>query len=115
MSTNPQPGPWVEAWLSAPRFGVYIEATAGDRQLALVLYEWNAAGKPSTRVPAKLAVNDRTHAAISGREPVTEKTTETAAIAVARSLVSYGGAYSAGSPLASSAWARAPANAGGPM
>jgi len=43
MSTNPQPGPWVEAWLSLPRFAVYIEATAGDRQLALVLYEWNAA------------------------------------------------------------------------
>ncbi len=43
MSANPQPGPWVEAWLSLPRFGVYIEATAGDRQLALVLYEWNAA------------------------------------------------------------------------
>jgi len=33
MSTNPQPGPWVEAWLSLPRFGVYLEATAGDRQL----------------------------------------------------------------------------------
>jgi len=42
MSTNPQPGPWVEAWLSAPRFGVYLEAAGGDRQLALVLYEWNA-------------------------------------------------------------------------
>lgn len=43
MSTDPQPGRWVEGWLSAPRFNVYLEATAGDRRLALVLYEWNAA------------------------------------------------------------------------
>jgi len=42
MSANPQPGPWVEAWLSAPRFGVYLAAAGGDRQYALVLYEWNA-------------------------------------------------------------------------
>lgn len=42
MSANPQPGPWVEAWLSAPRFGVYIGAAGGDRRLALDLYEWNA-------------------------------------------------------------------------
>ncbi len=42
MSTNPPLGPWIEAWLSVPRFGVYLEAAGGDRQLALVLYEWNA-------------------------------------------------------------------------
>jgi hypothetical protein len=37
-----QPGPWVEVWLSPPRFGVYLAAAASDRQLALDLYEWNA-------------------------------------------------------------------------
>ena len=35
------PGPWVEAWLSAPRFGVYLAAAGGDRERALALYEWN--------------------------------------------------------------------------
>ncbi|HUH68460.1 MAG TPA: hypothetical protein VLZ05_06005 [Mycobacterium sp.] len=42
MTANQQPGPWVETWLSPPRFGVYLAAAAGDRQLALDLYEWNA-------------------------------------------------------------------------
>jgi len=42
MNANPPPGPWVEVWLSAPRFGVYIAAAAGDRRLALDVYEWNA-------------------------------------------------------------------------
>ena len=37
-----EPGPWVEAWLSQPRFGVYLVAAGGDRLLALGLYEWNA-------------------------------------------------------------------------
>jgi hypothetical protein len=41
--TSTPPGPWVEAWLSPPRFGVYLAATAGDRTRALALYEWNAA------------------------------------------------------------------------
>ena len=41
MTASP-PEPWVEAWLSTPRFGVYLTAAAGDRQLALDLYEWNA-------------------------------------------------------------------------
>ena len=36
------PGPWVEAWLSPPRFGIYLSAGGGDRSLALELYEWNA-------------------------------------------------------------------------
>ena len=41
--TTPHPGPggWVEAWLSAPRFAIYLTAGAGDRQRALDLYEWN--------------------------------------------------------------------------
>lgn len=42
MSADQQPGPWVEAWLSPPRFGVYLAATGQDRHLALQLYEWNA-------------------------------------------------------------------------
>jgi hypothetical protein len=35
------PGPWVEQWLSKPRFDVYVAEAAGDRRLALDLYEWN--------------------------------------------------------------------------
>lgn len=35
------PGPWVEQWLSAPRFQTYLAETGGDRQRALDLYEWN--------------------------------------------------------------------------
>jgi hypothetical protein len=42
MTASRQPGPWVEAWLSPPRFGVYLAAAIGDRHLALDLYEWNA-------------------------------------------------------------------------
>lgn len=33
---------WVERWLSAPRFAVYLGTTEGDRDAALSLYEWNA-------------------------------------------------------------------------
>ena len=32
----------MEAWLSVPRFAVYLAATGGDRDWALALYEWNA-------------------------------------------------------------------------
>jgi len=35
------PGPWVEAWLSQPRFARYIRDCGGDRMLALRTYEWN--------------------------------------------------------------------------
>ena len=42
MITNQQPGTWVEAWLSPPRFSVYLSAAGGDRGLALARYEWNA-------------------------------------------------------------------------
>jgi hypothetical protein len=35
-------GPWVEQWLSVPRFARYLDTAAGDRGLALELYEWNA-------------------------------------------------------------------------
>ncbi|KPN46025.1 hypothetical protein [Mycobacterium intracellulare] len=41
-NANQQPGPWVERWLSRPRFGVYLAAVGDDRQLALDRYEWNA-------------------------------------------------------------------------
>ncbi len=41
--TSTTAGPWVEAWLSAPRLGVYLTAAGGDRTAALALYEWNAA------------------------------------------------------------------------
>ena len=33
---------WIEAWLSAGRFGTYLSAAQGSRSLALALYEWNA-------------------------------------------------------------------------
>lgn len=36
-----QPGPWVEQWLSEPRFGVYLTRVGGDRVRALELYERN--------------------------------------------------------------------------
>ncbi|WP_040336880.1 MULTISPECIES: Abi family protein [Blastococcus] len=32
----------MEAWLSSPRFSVYLAATGVDRDRALALYEWNA-------------------------------------------------------------------------
>lgn len=38
----PPVGPWVEQWLSAPRFVVYVAAADGDSERALALYEWNA-------------------------------------------------------------------------
>ena len=41
-SLFPPAGPWVEAWLSGPRFAVYLAATGADRDRALALYEWNA-------------------------------------------------------------------------
>jgi hypothetical protein len=34
--------PLGEAWLSAPRFVVYLAATGADRDRALALYEWDA-------------------------------------------------------------------------
>lgn len=37
------PGPWVEQWLSGPRFQTYLAEAGGDRQRALDLYEWNTA------------------------------------------------------------------------
>lgn len=36
-----QPGPWVEQWLSEPRFGNYLTRAGGDQGRALALYEWN--------------------------------------------------------------------------
>lgn len=43
MTYEPTPGPWVEGWLSTPRFSTYLTAAAGDRGVALALYEWNTA------------------------------------------------------------------------
>ena len=40
--TPPADGPWVEQWLSAPRFGRYLAETGGDRARALRLYDWDA-------------------------------------------------------------------------
>lgn len=42
MVATPAPGPWVERWLSRPRFDVYLNACVGDRDRALRLYQWNA-------------------------------------------------------------------------
>lgn len=39
---QPDDGPWLELWLSAPRLGRYLAATGGDRARALRLYDWNA-------------------------------------------------------------------------
>ncbi len=41
-SAFPPAGRWVEVWLSAPRFAVYLAATGEDADRALALYEWNA-------------------------------------------------------------------------
>lgn len=41
-AANAEAGPWVERWLSAPRFTAYLIAAAGDRRKALALYDWNA-------------------------------------------------------------------------
>lgn len=41
--SSTSPGPWVEQWLSPPRFGVYLTAADSDRARALALYEWNTA------------------------------------------------------------------------
>jgi hypothetical protein len=38
----PPPGPWVERWLSRPRYAVYLAAASGDPARALALYDWNA-------------------------------------------------------------------------
>lgn len=37
------PYPWVEKWLSAERLAPYLEASGGDIERALELYQWNAA------------------------------------------------------------------------
>lgn len=37
------PYPWVEKWLSAERLAPYLEASEGDIERALKLYQWNAA------------------------------------------------------------------------
>jgi hypothetical protein len=37
-----KPDTWIERWLSAPRFAVYVADAAGDRGLALARYQWNA-------------------------------------------------------------------------
>lgn len=36
-----QPGPWVDGWLSPPRFAVYLAQADNDRRRALELYELN--------------------------------------------------------------------------
>ncbi|GAA4535286.1 hypothetical protein [Pseudonocardia xishanensis] len=37
-----EPDTWIEDWLSAPRFAVYLVDAASDRGLALARYQWNA-------------------------------------------------------------------------
>lgn len=32
---------WIDAWLGAPRFRMYVDGCGGDRVRALALYEWN--------------------------------------------------------------------------
>jgi len=34
-------GPWVERWLSPPRFATYLRMAGHDRSRALALYEWS--------------------------------------------------------------------------
>lgn len=38
----PPDGPWIDAWLTSPRLGRYLNAAGGDRARAVALYEWNA-------------------------------------------------------------------------
>jgi len=38
----PPDGAWIDAWLSPARLSRYLAETAGDRQRAIALYEWNA-------------------------------------------------------------------------
>lgn len=66
------PGPWVEAWLSEPRFSAYRAAAGGDRRLALAVYEWNSAiGAAFHRDLAHLevALRNAYDAAITARTP----------------------------------------------
>ncbi|MGH3440229.1 MAG: hypothetical protein ACRDRN_27775 [Sciscionella sp.] len=45
MTTSPTPphvGPWIQRWLSAPRYAVYLAAATGETERALALYEWNS-------------------------------------------------------------------------
>lgn len=44
LDPNQQPnvGPWLERWLSAPRLERYLLAAGDDRARALRLYDWNA-------------------------------------------------------------------------
>jgi hypothetical protein len=32
MTTSRPPGPWVERWLSEPRYQTYLDVAAGDRR-----------------------------------------------------------------------------------
>ncbi|RSN15028.1 Abi family protein [Amycolatopsis roodepoortensis] len=41
--TSARAGDWIETWLSKPRFTIYLQAANQDRELAMRLYEWNAA------------------------------------------------------------------------
>jgi hypothetical protein len=50
---EPDDGPWLERWLSAPRLERYLQATGGDRERALRLYDWN--GRISAAVLRDLA------------------------------------------------------------
>lgn len=38
----PEPGPWVQRWLSVPRLSTYAHAADGDLGRALALYQWNS-------------------------------------------------------------------------
>ena len=38
---SPSAGPWVEVWLSSPRFARYVNEAGGNWGQALDLYEWN--------------------------------------------------------------------------
>jgi hypothetical protein len=42
LAGQPEDGPWLERWLSTPRFGRYLAAAGGDGERALGLYDWNA-------------------------------------------------------------------------
>lgn len=39
---RPPAGVWVQRWLSAPRYAVYLTEASDDPERALALYEWNA-------------------------------------------------------------------------
>jgi len=71
-TTSASPGPWVEQWLSAPRFQTYLTEVGGDRRRALDLYEWNTAMSAAVLhdlAQVEVAVRNAYNDALVARQP----------------------------------------------